>query len=191
MEECDGVYVPPSLEKHSLVYFATDNCDFENDTPDGKYKFHGTVQIVYQNAVTPISHQPIEINRNQNKTLNLNPSPQTETIPKPKPPNKSYQAFNNSFHDIERYKNIDTLWFTMKYFNNDNPIPSTPTWAAYNSLISKALPITTTCALPLYPAPPDDYSNLYQALNICQNISTKVAPDNKTIISLGLQLYAN
>ena len=135
MEECDRVYVPPSLGKHSLVYFATDNCDFKNDTPDGKHEIHATVQIVYQNPVTPISHQPTEINRNQNKTLNLNPFPQTETIPKPIPPNKSYQAFNNSFHDIERYKNIDTL-------------------------------------------------------NICQNISTKVAPDNKTIISLDLQLYA-
>ena len=42
----------------------------------------------------------------------------------------------------------------------------------------------------LYPAPPTDFSNLHQALKICQNISTAVAPSRKTIITLDLKLYA-
>ena len=42
----------------------------------------------------------------------------------------------------------------------------------------------------LYPAPQTDFSNLYQVLKICQNISTAVVPRTKTIITLDLQLYA-
>ena len=46
MEDSDGVNVPPSIQKERPAYFAFDNCDFQNDTPDGKHEFHGTVQIV-------------------------------------------------------------------------------------------------------------------------------------------------
>ena len=46
MEDSDGVYVPPSIQKECAIYFAADNCDFQNDTPDGKHEFHGTVQLV-------------------------------------------------------------------------------------------------------------------------------------------------
>ena len=46
MEDSDGVYVPLSIQKECPFYFAVDNCDFQNDTPDGKHEFHGTVQIV-------------------------------------------------------------------------------------------------------------------------------------------------
>lgn len=31
-----GVYVPPSIIPGIPVHFAIDNCDFKNDTPDGK-----------------------------------------------------------------------------------------------------------------------------------------------------------
>lgn len=31
-----------------IVYFAIDNCNFNNDSPEGKGKFHGTTQIAYQ-----------------------------------------------------------------------------------------------------------------------------------------------
>ena len=66
----------------------------------------------------------------------------------------------------------------------------TPTWAAYNSLITQTVSITIYCGLPLYPAPPTDWANLYAALQICQNISTMTYPEGKTIISLDLQLCA-
>ena len=31
-----------------LVPFAVDNCDFQEDTPDGKNTLHGTVMNIYQ-----------------------------------------------------------------------------------------------------------------------------------------------
>ena len=37
MEDSDGVYVPPSIQKECPIYFGVDNCDFQNDTPDGKH----------------------------------------------------------------------------------------------------------------------------------------------------------
>ena len=42
--------IPPQFIPGSPVYFAIDNCDFRNDTPDGKHDFHGTAQIVYQQS---------------------------------------------------------------------------------------------------------------------------------------------
>ena len=42
-EGSDEVYVPTSIQKECAIYFAVDNCGFQNDTPDGKHEFHGTV----------------------------------------------------------------------------------------------------------------------------------------------------
>ena len=57
-------------------------------------------------------------------------------------------------------------------------------------MVTKACSITNINALLLYLEPPMDSSNLYQALKICQNISTALAPSRKTIITLDLELYA-
>ena len=57
-------------------------------------------------------------------------------------------------------------------------------------MVTKACSITNINVLPLYLAPPPDFSNLYQALKICQNISAAVASSRKAIITLDLQLYA-
>ena len=46
MKDSAGVYVSPSIQKECPIYFAVDNCDFQNDIPDGKHGFHGTVQTV-------------------------------------------------------------------------------------------------------------------------------------------------
>ena len=75
MEDSDGVYVPPSIQKEYPIYFGVDNCDFQKDTPDGKHEFHGTVQIVYQNSNNPLESKSLKIERKPNKT--------TEEIPIP------------------------------------------------------------------------------------------------------------
>ena len=56
MEDSGGVYVPSSIQKECPIYFVVDNCDFQNDTSDGKHEFHGTVQIVYQDSTNPFKH---------------------------------------------------------------------------------------------------------------------------------------
>ena len=82
------------------------------------------------------------------------------------------------------------LWFLTKTLMRENTTNVTPTWAACNSLITNVLPVSIYCGLPLYPAPPTDWSNFYTALKLCQNISTVTYPGGKTIISLDLQLYS-
>ena len=81
------------------------------------------------------------------------------------------------------------LWFTMKCIDNTS-IDNHQTWTGFNSMVTKAHSVTNINALPLYSAPPTDFSSLYQALKICQNISTAVAPSKKIIITLDLHLYA-
>ena len=60
-EDSDGVYVPPSVQKECPIYFAVNNCDFQNNTPDGKYEFHDTIQIVCQNSTNPLESKSLKI----------------------------------------------------------------------------------------------------------------------------------
>jgi hypothetical protein len=84
----------------------------------------------------------------------------------------------------------DGIVFAFFLRPNIDDAAVTPTWAAYNSLITLALPTTTYCGLPLYPDSPTDWSNLYDYLKTCQSISTVILPNSKTIITLDLQLYS-
>ena len=151
MENNDGVYVPPSIQKECPIYFAVDNCDFQSDTPDGKSEFHGTVQIVYQNSTNPLESKSLKIERNQNKTADLNPFPAKEIIPKPLPPKHNYREIENTSSSIEYYSHIDMLWFTKKCIDNTS-IDNHQTWTGFNSMVIKARSITNINALPLYPA---------------------------------------
>ena len=85
MKDNNGIYVPPSIQKECPIYFAVGNCDFQNDTPDRKYEFHGTVQTVSQHSTNPLESKSLKIERNQNKTVDLNQFPAKEIIPKPLP----------------------------------------------------------------------------------------------------------
>ena len=120
----------------------------------------------------------------------MNPFPAKEIVPKPLSPKHNYQEIENPSSSIEYYSHIDMLWLTMKCIDNTS-IHNRQTWTGFNSMVTKARSITNINALPLYPAPPTDFSSLYQALKICQNISTAMVPRRKTIITLDLQLYAN
>jgi len=43
-----GVYVPPTLITGIPIFYAADNIDFNEDTPDGKRTLHGTVPVAFQ-----------------------------------------------------------------------------------------------------------------------------------------------
>ena len=169
--------------------FAINKCNFENDTPDRKHEFHGTIQIVYQNSTNPLESKSLKIERNLNKRVDLNPFPAKEIIPKPLPSKHNYQETENTPLIVKYYSHIDMLWFTMKYIDNTST-DNYQTWAGFNSMVTKARSITNINVLPLYPAPSTDFSNIYQVLKIYQNISTAVAPSRKAFITLDLQLYA-
>ena len=42
------MFLPPDIVKGRHVYFAIDNIDFSEDTPDGKLTLHGTAMTIYQ-----------------------------------------------------------------------------------------------------------------------------------------------
>ncbi len=43
-----GMYIPSGLMKGSPIFFACDNVDWNEDTPDGKRTTHATVIVVFQ-----------------------------------------------------------------------------------------------------------------------------------------------
>ena len=117
-----------------------------------------------------------------------NPIPAKAIILQPLPPKYNYQEIENTSSSIEYYSHIDMLRFTMKCIDNTS-IDNHQTWTGFNSMVTKAHSIININALPVYPVPPTDFSNLYQALKVCQNISIALAPRRRTIIALDLQLY--
>ena len=48
IEQNGGVYLPPDAVPGRRVFFAIDNIDFAEDTPDGKRNLHGTAMAIYQ-----------------------------------------------------------------------------------------------------------------------------------------------
>ena len=46
--ENNGVFIPSTINKENLVFFAVDNVDLTIDTSDGKRQLHGTGTVVYQ-----------------------------------------------------------------------------------------------------------------------------------------------
>lgn len=48
MERSGGIYVPSDVVPGRHVFFAVDNVDFAEDTPDGKRTLHGTAMTIYQ-----------------------------------------------------------------------------------------------------------------------------------------------
>ena len=146
--------------------------------------------MVYQQSSTDSVQCKLKIGRNnQNRYLKDDPFPPTKLCLKTTPLNQKHSAFESNMKDVDVYRKWDSIWFLTKTLKGEME-SETPTRVAYNSLITKALPITMYCGLPLYPAPPTHWTNLYAALQIYQNISTMTYPEGKTIISLDILLYA-
>ena len=45
-----GHFIPDNFVKGRFVFFAADNVDFNEDTPDGKRTLHGTAMVLYQRS---------------------------------------------------------------------------------------------------------------------------------------------
>ena len=75
-----------------IVYFAIDNCNFNNDSPEGKGEFHGTTQIDYQqlNIQNEIQiHNNLEMKSESSRPFKGHPFPEAFTSMKRVPPNKT------------------------------------------------------------------------------------------------------
>ena len=194
MDENKGCYMPPEINIKSgeRPFFAIDNSDFENDTPDGKGEFHGTGMIVCQ-RFTEKCQTPLLIERAKtgapgtkfnedrfSKVYQCNP---------PKPPNLIFKSgLDVDMKPLKEFQNENLAWVLRKYRDASTSL-DIPTWSAYNSLTTDALPKTTCCSLPLLRGSPTDWSNLYTSLKRVQQINDSIDPTKKTIVSMDLQLY--
>ena len=64
-----------------------------------------------------------------------------------------------------------------------------PTWAAYNSLISKKPTRTAAMMLPVTNGSPTNWHNLYIALKEADKLRESIYCDGKTIVTFDLQLH--
>ena len=106
IKENNRVYIPSDIIRGVLIHFAIDNCDYKNDTHDGKNKFHDTAKVVIQRSTWSTSFSN-KINRSANKFKR--DSPRTEKITKPVSQNESFPAFNEKFKYNKHVK-----WMTKK-----------------------------------------------------------------------------
>ncbi|KAL8597167.1 hypothetical protein ACOMHN_050503 [Nucella lapillus] len=66
-----GLYVPPFRKRGGFVFFAADNTNFAEDTPDGKGTTHGTIIAVYQKDAPSgeLIAEPLAIGEAKNLTV--------------------------------------------------------------------------------------------------------------------------
>ena len=51
MAQNGGFYIPPDVVIGRCMFFAINNVDFSEDTPNGKGTLHGTAMAIYQTGV--------------------------------------------------------------------------------------------------------------------------------------------
>ena len=214
VEENDGVYLPPGIVKGRHVFFAIDNVDFSEDTPDGKRTFHGTAMAVYQRSEDQDPSIDVSVDPTiQGRSIKDLPDSLTSLMECPAPTSKPKCLVNANFSlavkelpvEIRRQ---DAAWLIGRNSTRnqdedpqaveatDQPniqptkITSIPVWSAYKSLVSDPMPTTRVGTPPLVAAPAHEWSTLLTVLMQAQAISVKVVgPARKTVISLDLGLY--
>ena len=196
-----GVYIPKNMSLTVRPYFAIDNSDFQRSSKDGKGELHGTLIVMFQNNPEPIEihidfgeerEDQDEYGRGESANGNSNLkevfSYKIQVCYPPKKPDIRVSKFRGSVYLEEKlFRNDDEAYAVFQTCDDEGLIP---TWKVYNSkLCEKGVIKTTYAELPLLKSSPTDWSTLYTALKICQGISTKIAPNKKTVITLDLQLY--
>ena len=209
MYDNQGVFVPRNFIRGRHIFFAVDNCDFQEDTPDGKNTLHGTVMNIYQSISESdeVAHFAFDDTIEDRRLYDL---PKTITeIEECNLPNDSKPKLGelNTFPsqlETESANTQDLCWLTAAAFglkSNMEPeiesdtdvkqqLKGPPTWSAINSILSEPLPLTRIVTPPLIAAPAHEYSTLMTVLKQAQKINTILVGDtHKTVVSLDMGLY--
>jgi hypothetical protein len=82
MQENDGVYIHANIVPGRHIFFAVDNVDFAEDTPNGKRTLHGTVMAIYQRHNSDDITSKLELTgQAKMKTIKELPSTVTDLLP--------------------------------------------------------------------------------------------------------------
>lgn len=202
MYENNGVFVPRNFVPGRHIFFAVDNCDFQEDTPDGKNTLHGTVMNIYQSVDEHDETTSLAFDDHiEDKRLYDLPDTITEIAEcnlsnnaKPECP-----ELGNFPTSVNKTLNSDDLCWLLAAFcgltrsmepDTEQSVAGPPTWSALNSIISKPLPLTRVSTPPLIAAPAHEFSTLLTVLKQAQGISAViVGEERKTVISLDMGLY--
>lgn len=158
MESCNVIYVLPGIQHGNRLHFAIDNVDFHIDIPDGKNRFQGTSQVVFQKTAIAVPNLILNRTESMKPIVNLI---KVEIKDKPSPRGESFPSFPESLGvDVEQqYKKKDQIWYLWQVME-EKMTGILPTCSGYNSLTSSAQYPRTTCnGLPPYPSPPIDWSS--------------------------------
>ena len=206
MQANGGIYLPPDIVKGRHVFFAIDNVDFSEDTPDGKRNLHGTAMAIYQQCQPDDKEPDLILSANAPNTCSIHELPPslTELLhcpnPPPRPQSTTYPTFNIDT-DEQPLLDLSTPDVTLLYgrttqrsllANTDGSLQelNVPPWSAYQSMVSSALPVTRVGSPHLIAAPAHEWSTMLTVLKQSQDIKTAVVgPSRKTVITLDLGLY--
>ena len=165
--ENNGLYIPTGIDPSKQVYFAIDNTDISSKSRHGD--FHGTASVVYQSD-QQLNHS-VGLDRDQVLERGYKPRPiyDVKYCPAPTNFNEKFESYFGSLDlsSILLYNQWDTTWSFMGSL--DPTATSTPTWSAFNSLLTDNTEKTAYHSLPLLRSSPTDWSTFYTALCICQD----------------------
>ena len=71
MESCNVIYVLPGIQHGNRLHFAIDNVDFHIDIPDGKNRFQGTSQVVFQKTAIAVPNLILNRTESMKPIVNL------------------------------------------------------------------------------------------------------------------------
>ena len=110
MDANNGSFIPPSIVMGIRPFFAIDNSDFDNDTPDGKNEFHGTGMVICQ-EMSETESPTFHIDRSSTeKRFQEDRFSETLPCPAPKLPNLSYEETKIDDDCLDSFKSKDFLW---------------------------------------------------------------------------------
>ena len=123
MNNNNGVYLPTNIVLGRFLFFAVDNIDFAEDTPDGKNTLHGTAMAIYQQRLDGDFVYPREVSTNpSHETLPELPKTFTDLIPcnysnNPKPPIPEHPHFEFiAEKEPTKYKKVTLYGFSAKHW---------------------------------------------------------------------------
>ena len=196
----NSIYIPPALTKGQFIYFAVENSDFSEDTPEGKNTLHATAMAIFQRQTVNAPKLTLDVSKNPNsKSLPTSSIPETQMMQchvpsnaQPKSPRYDSLDTNPSTDITDAATQDDLAWSLVQSLaRSRSEDPKIPTWTAYNSKVSSStLPLTTVAMMPLLAAPAHEWSTVLTVLKQAQNITTAVLGEgHKTVITFDLQLY--
>ena len=159
MELNDGLYIPLDVVFGRDVFFAVDNVDFAEDTPDGKNTFHGTAMAIYQRQEPGDIAPELTVDPGDQCPHSITQFPECDNLARMpcapgKPVGPTFPQFGLCTEDqLPLYiKKQDFTWllgssFTRSITNGEAeedlpPSTDIPVWSGYNSTISSPMPLT-------------------------------------------------